>query len=152
MKSLTNLVAAAGTLLLLSASGTLGQAPPALELSGDEKAGHLSATWLVEGSEAAALEYELQQGSSETFEAAETLYQGPHTASVISGLPNGAYYFRVRQRSQGQAGWSDWSAAKRFDIEHHSLAYALRLLALGAFVFVALLTCLLVSSRKARHG
>ena len=53
--------------------------------------------------------YQLEQSSTANFAEIDSRYSGPDTASVLSGLREGDYYFRVRATSPaGEPGpWSD---------------------------------------------
>ncbi|WP_193214631.1 fibronectin type III domain-containing protein [Luteolibacter marinus] len=51
----------------------------------------------------------MQQSTAPTFSLADARYEGPDTASVLSGFREGDYHFRVRAITPaGEAGpWSD---------------------------------------------
>lgn len=70
------------------------------------------------------------------FTDSKTLYQGPDTATLVSGRKNGTYYYRVRSEKPG----SDWSNAVEVKVAHHPLSRAFMFFSLGALVFVATLT------------
>jgi hypothetical protein len=53
---------------------------------------------------------------------------------VLSGLPEGAHYFRVRCRVE-RGAWGGWSALASVEIAYHSSALAGLLFGLGALVF-----------------
>jgi hypothetical protein len=80
-------------------------------------------------------EYQLQEASEDSFADAHEVYRGPHTGRVISGLRDGTFHYRVRHDSV--VGWSEWSTAVEFRVEHPPLATALALFGLGALVFAA---------------
>jgi hypothetical protein len=109
-------------------------AAPTLELDGDSQAGHVTVSWAArEGADAS--EFQVQEATSNAFQDARDIYRGQHTASVISGLRNGDFYFRARAKTG--AGWSDWSEPAKFHVEHPSLRIAFGLFGLGALVFGA---------------
>lgn len=67
------------------------------------------------------------------------------TQFTQSGLVNGDYYFRLRD----EAGFSD---AVHVQVEHHSLARAGVFFALGALLFSALVTTLILGQRRLSRG
>lgn len=62
------------------------------------------------------------------------IYRGHDRSTVVSGLSNGEYRFRVRSASSPE--WHDEAVVI---VEHHSLARALSFFALGAVVFAVLI-------------
>lgn len=86
----------------------------------------------------------LQQASSPSFSDAHTLYQGQDQASLISGLGDGDYYYRVGVHTPDN---SEWSNTLHVQVEHHSLSKAFVFFILGAVMFVVTLTVLLVGNR-----
>lgn len=91
----------------------------------------------------------LQQGLDRRFNAPSTLYRGNDSASVITGLVDGDYYYRGRlERPDGT--FSDWSPMVTVTVSHHSLPRAFSFFLLGLIVFVA--TLLLIISGARRHG
>ena len=136
-----------GLSLALVPSPVWAQTAPSLSVRGDGSAGHATLTWTaLEGDSAA--EYMLQESTSADFSEAYTRYQGPHRSSVVSGLLDGTYYFRVRSRQGERHPWSSWSATEHFKVEHHPLPLALTLLGLGALVFGLTLAFLFTSARE----
>ncbi|PTN12866.1 hypothetical protein C8R11_102142 [Nitrosomonas aestuarii] len=75
---------------------------------------------------------ELQQGSKHTFEQATTLYRGSNSSLMLSGLPNGTYYYRIRSQT------GTWSDKITLNVTHHSLIKAWLLFVIGAFVFFSI--------------
>ena len=98
--------------------------------------------------EGSAAEFMLQESAMADFSQARTRYQGPHHSSVLSGLPNGSYYFRVRARQGEGHPWGTWSAPEVFTVKHHPLSLAFILFGLGAAVFGLTLTFLVAAARK----
>lgn len=105
------------------------QAPPALD--GDPRGGYVRISWPRQGSS-----FQLQQASHGDFRDAASRYEGPHTSTVISGLTDGRYFYRVRHRLP-DGNWSAWSQSAEFHVRHHSLLLAGSLFGLGAVVFGA---------------
>jgi len=81
-------------------------------------------------------DFVLQESASPNFSNVRTLYQGPDTATLISGRRNGSYYYRVENTSST----GDWSNAVEVKVAHHPLSRALMFFSLGALVFIATLT------------
>lgn len=125
--------------LALLLSATLASALPAPKLTGDAKettnAGHVLLRW-AEDVDAERRDYELQESTSANFAKTDTRYAGPDRASFISGLPDGTYYYRVRQRADESDAWSAWSNPKQVVVKYHSDEKAAALFAMGLVVFV----------------
>lgn len=81
--------------------------------------------------------YHLQEGRQPVFDETDVQYMGPQHSSFVSGLEDGAYYYRVRARHPDEEGWGEWSAVVRVDVRHHSRRLALTLMSIGGFVFLA---------------
>ncbi|MES9945375.1 MAG: fibronectin type III domain-containing protein [Candidatus Thiodiazotropha sp.] len=91
----------------------------------------------------------IQHAQDEAFSSPSTLYRGNDSASVITGLVDGEYFYRGRmERADGT--FSDWSPRVNITVEHHSLFRALSFFLLGCVVFVA--TLLLIILGAMRHG
>lgn len=78
--------------------------------------------------------WELQESTQVDFRDAVTAYRGPDSATVFSGKPDGALYYRLRSVAPQASPWSDTVSVR---VTHHSLSRALLFLALGIVVFVA---------------
>ncbi|WP_018175089.1 MULTISPECIES: hypothetical protein [unclassified Thioalkalivibrio] len=98
----------------------------------DSRDGGLTLEWNAEGP------VELEQASGPDFDDARVIYRGGDTSSVISGLPDGEYRFRLRAD-----GADDWADEARIDVAHHSLARAFGFFALGGVVFLVLIVAIL---------
>jgi hypothetical protein len=91
----------------------------------------------------------VQKSQDPDFTQSTTLYRGSDSASVITGLMDGEYYFRGRSvYSDGRV--STWSETVSLSVEHHSLTRALLFFALGGIVFLA--TMLLITFGAKRGG
>jgi hypothetical protein len=133
----------------LSAADPAETSAPKLHMQGDESARYVTLSWgLVENEQSQPTEYQLQEARAAKFSDGHIRYQGPHRSTVISGLPNGVRHYRVRQRPQGSLQWSGWSVPRTFHVTHHSRSLAAGLFSLGAFVFIATLSFLLLMSRR----
>lgn len=104
-------------------------------------AGYFRVSW-----ETAATRVELQEANDPAFRQAVTRYSGPDRATVISGKPDGIWYYRIRAADAPQAG--AWSMAVRVAVVHHDLHRALLFFALGVTVFLA--TLLLIARGPGR--
>ncbi|MGW8246714.1 MAG: fibronectin type III domain-containing protein [Acidiferrobacterales bacterium] len=78
----------------------------------------------------------LEEAKKPDFTDARILYQGPDTATLVSGRKNGTYFYRVR----GEDAGNDWSNSVQVKVVHHPLSRALLFFSLGALVFLATLT------------
>lgn len=107
-------------------------------------AGYFRLTWTQPNSQPGqkATEYELQRSVDDGFAAAKTVYRGPDNASVISGLPDRTYYYRVRF-----AGDADWSKPVEIEVKHHPLSRAFGFFALGAAMFAITVIVLIKGAR-----
>lgn len=75
---------------------------------------------------------ELQQASQPTFEHANTLYRGRNSSVMLSGLPDGTYYYRIRTSA------SEWSDQVTLRVSHYPVTQALLLFVLGALIFLSI--------------
>lgn len=122
----------------------LGQASTKVEFTTPEESpttnteGVVTLMWKpAEKSE--GLTYELQQSATADFSSFKTRYTGPDLGSVLSGLAEGEYHFRVRvAEPQG-----DWSKPVAIEIKYIERWQVLLLLSVGVTVFVATIATLL---------
>ena len=105
------------------------------------KAGYFQLSW---GDEDASL-YTVQQSLDDTFKQAKTIYQGSDEKMVISGLPNGRYFYRM------QAKGGDWSNVIAVEVAHHTLQKALIFFAIGAVMLLILVSVLIKGNRDAQN-
>ncbi|WP_019623855.1 fibronectin type III domain-containing protein [Thioalkalivibrio thiocyanoxidans] len=98
----------------------------------DSRDGGFTLEWNAEGA------VELERASGPDFDDARVIYRGGDTSSVISGLPDGEYRFRLRAE-----GADDWADEARVEVAHHSLARAFGFFALGGAVFLVLIVAIL---------
>jgi len=87
-------------------------------------------------------DFELQQATDAAFSNATTRYQGPDLATVISGLANQTYYYRVRQSDN-----PDWSKTVSVEVKHHSLTRAFAFFTLGIAMFLITVSVLIKGTR-----
>lgn len=126
-------------LATLTASGVMSfaQGPPRAGFDNEPelttREGHVALKW--EGDHH-GLVYEVDQARVADFSDAATLYVGPDTASFLSGLADGEYFFRVRAREVEGDTWGPWSESVALVCEHHSLTVAWTLFASGGLLFL----------------
>jgi hypothetical protein len=90
---------------------------------------------------------DLQKSHDLAFSNPVTLYQGVDEATVVTGLSNGEYHFRVRVvQASGQV--SPWSEPVTLSVEHHSLVRAFIFFGIGAIVFIATLFLIFLGARR----
>lgn len=93
--------------------------------------GHVKIVWDTPGKKTLGMvEVEVQQASDADFTAAKEIYKGPDNAAIVSGLPNGTYYYRVRKLN------GTWSKPVSIQVKHHPLQLAIAFFAVGAVVFL----------------
>ncbi len=97
--------------------------------------GVVSLRWESEGDASA---FELQQATQADFSNAQTRYEGPDRGSVITGLGEGSYFFRVRS-----ADSQDWSEPVELTVQYMNMALVWTLMGVGLFVFVATVVAIL---------
>ena len=146
------LSAGAGLLLLALLTGgpARAAAPLAPEWDHDpvlaSAEGYAQLSWALPlDGEAADVDwvYHLQEGREPVFDDTDVQYMGPQHSSFVSGLDDGAYYYRVRARHPDSDEWGPWSEITRVDVQHHDRGLALGLMAIGGLVFLATATFLL---------
>ncbi len=53
--------------------------------------------------------YEVRRSTDPGFADSLPVYEGPDTATIVTGLREGTYYFRIRARHRGEDDYGDWS-------------------------------------------
>lgn len=81
----------------------------------------------------------LVESSSADFSDARMLYTGTDTGRVVSGKPDGTWYYRLESADGARV----LSAPATITVKHHSLTKAFSFFALGAIVFAATLGLIL---------
>lgn len=115
--------------------------------SGKASAGYYRLTW--DWQDAGNVQFQLQESRSEEFSSAETIYEGPDRATLLSGRRDGDYYYRARLQPR-QGDTSPWSEVVHVRVEHHSLGRALLYFGIGAGVFVATAGLIIAGTLKSR--
>jgi hypothetical protein len=132
--------------LALYAAGASAQ-QPALEIAPAESSdGTARLSWQVKNDHAVVIE----QSRKADFSDAKRLYRGTDSASVITGLGNGEYFFRA-QFADARDG-SGWSNPVRLVVEHHPLSRAFLFFFLGVVVFLATVVLIVAGGRRAEGG
>ncbi|AEG01587.1 hypothetical protein [Methylomonas methanica] len=91
---------------------------------------------------------ELQQADNPAFTDADIRYRGHDGASVVSGMPDGEWYYRARSITGGKVSpWSDTIAVK---VAHHPLSRAWLFFGLGTLVFAATLLLIIRGTEQNR--
>jgi hypothetical protein len=131
------------TLLVISPvqAGLMPSLSASPELASD---GVYRLTWGADG----ASRYEVQESSGAGFNSARSVYVGGDTATVITGKPDGEYFYRVRVL--GESGPGAWGEPLQVTVQHHSLARALQFFVVGALVFAVLLAVIFRGIREDR--
>lgn len=135
-------------LLMLQFSGITLARESALQLSSDTEtatAGFFRLSWESADGDPVV---ELQQADNPAFADASFRYRGPDRASVISGMPDGSWYYRVRTVADG--GTSPWSDAVMVKVAHHPLSRAFLFFGLGVLVFLATVLLIIRGAVQAR--
>ncbi len=100
-------------------------------------------SWSLEEGAKVQIEQDLDPGFAEP----RSLYQGSDRASVITGLPDGAYHYRGR-RMYPDGSTSAWSEPVTLEVKHHTLARAAFFFSVGALVFLATTALILIGNRR----
>lgn len=88
---------------------------------------------------------ELQEATEPGFNNPATAYRGPDRATVISGKPNGTWFYRLRALENRRGPWSE---PLTVTVAHHSLSRAFVFLGLGVTVFIATVLMVVRGSDK----
>ena len=148
MKILRRLIVL-GAIATGSFAGPMAFADPLLPLETDTpqaSAGYYQLRW-----EPAAVDTRLVEAADPSFAGAQVIYAGPDTARLISGKPDGDYYYRLESAAtRGAGGATVVSETLKVTVEHHSMARAFSFFAVGAAVFAATLGLIVVGGRNER--
>lgn len=122
-------------LLFVSLAGTGGPGVAATlepaELTSNE--GYYQLTWEADEP------VRLVESASAGFESAATLYTGSDTGHVISGKPDGTWYYRLESADGGTV----LSETSTITVSHHPLGRAFLFFGIGAVVFFSTLGLIL---------
>lgn len=92
-------------------------------------------------------EIELQQATDPDFTDALTRYRGADPASVLTGLAEGDYYFRIRLTSE-----ENWSAPVRVRVKFMKRGQLYLLLGTGLVVVAMIVLTILLGASQARRS
>lgn len=114
-------------------------------------AGYFQLSWKtdVSGKEVSG-DFTLEEAGDPEFSQATTLYSGPDTATLISGRPDGIYYYRIRSEQDTETN-NAWSNTTRVEVAHHPLSRAFMFFALGAAVFIATLVVVILGNKSSKQ-
>jgi len=91
--------------------------------------------------------FELQEAARRTFQHPQQIYRGEDLARVLSGRPDGEYFYRIRAIfDNGKPG--PWSKTVHVRVDYLPLSRAFTFFGLGALVFVATLFVILHGIRR----
>lgn len=125
----------AGGSLLLPAGPAAAQGFTTESLESAE--GYYQLSWEASGP------VQLLESESADFTGARTLYIGADTARVVSGKPDGRWFYRLEDAATGEA----LGDAITVTVSHHPLDRALAFFTIGAVVFAATLVLIVAGSR-----
>jgi len=95
----------------------------------------------------AASTVEVQQADDTAFSNPRTIYHGPETGTVVTGLAEGAHWFRIRLE-----GMPSWSPPLKVEVEFFPRKYLSLLLGVGGVVVVATLVMIIIGHFKTIRG
>lgn len=135
-----------GALAAGAAASQLACAEPLLSLESDTpvaSAGYYQLRW-----ETGDENVQLVEATNPRFSDARIVYAGPDTARIVSGKPDGDYYYRLETNVAGMS--TVVSDMLKVTVEHHSLDRAFAFFGVGAAVFAATLGLILIGGRNER--
>ena len=89
--------------------------------------------------------WQLQESQDADLQTFKVLYSGPDLARVISGKPDGIYYYRIVTDTTTTPQMSN---IIKVNVAHHSLSNAFIFFAVGGFIFLAILISIFAGNRK----
>ncbi|HZD53399.1 MAG TPA: fibronectin type III domain-containing protein [Woeseiaceae bacterium] len=125
--------------ILLAQVPALRAAP--VELSADTAvatAGFFQLRWQARG---AVL---IEEDTEREFTSPRVIYRGADNARVLSGKPDGRWYYRARTAGSGGA----FGEVLEVTVRHHPIERAFAFFALGALVFLATLGVIIRGARS----
>lgn len=132
----------AGVALLLQFFATAqAAADDTLRLESDTavaSAGYFQLLWETEGT------VNLRESATADFNESRLLYTGTDRARLMSGKPDGDYYYRVESDTAPDIR----SEVLKVEVRHHPVARALQFFAVGAVVFLATLGLIVFGSLR----
>ncbi|HLT92791.1 MAG TPA: hypothetical protein VKZ85_17785 [Woeseiaceae bacterium] len=102
-------------------------------------AGYFQLRWQAPG------EVVVQEDTTPEFASPRILYRGSDNARVVSGKPDGRWYYRARAADSGGA----FGEIVEVTVRHHPLERALAFFGIGAVVFLGTLIAIVRGARAA---
>lgn len=103
------------------------------------EAGYFQLRWRADGPVI------VQEDTLPGFPSPRVIYRGADHARVLSGKPDGAWYYRARTAGSG----SDFGKVLEVTVRHHPIGRALAFFAVGAVVFLVTLAAIVRGARAA---
>jgi len=141
--------------LLFCSAGTLRGADPLPgvrfsdypETVREADEGWLSLDWAVaDETLPAEAEFVVEQASTASFSDPREKYRGRDGATFISGLPEGAYFYRVRIETDERAG--PWSEVLEVDVDYGNRTQVWVLMGAGTVAFLATVGTLIANHQR----
>lgn len=101
-------------------------------------AGYFQLRWSASGA------VELEESTTADFDAPRIIYSGSDAATVISGKPDGDWYYRIRTASAKQGP----SNTVKVSVRHHPIGRAAAYFTVGAVVFLATVLVIVNGARE----
>ncbi len=128
----------------------LAETPHFVDANGEEVSemksnnGVVNLIWSLEAPEQ-TVEFELQQADNEGFTDPKVRYHGVQRSSILTGLPEGDHYFRLRVKDA-----EAWSAPLKLEVRFINRGQMLGLLAVGFLVTALTVGAILTGYNKER--
>lgn len=109
--------------------------------------GHVTLDWKhIEGQA-----FEVQKATQADFSDARVLLRGRGHSLFVSGLERGSNYFRIRALDTRGGDQGSWSQTLEIQVDYPSRAEVIALMAVGAAVFLILVTAIVSSFLRDRR-
>jgi len=108
--------------------------------------------WASQGIPPESIHYELHSCQSLDFSSSTLRYRGKDTASLISGLNPGDYFFEVRLMNQDNTLLTQTSQPLKVTVKFIDFKIVITLLSLGLFVFALTVFTILFGHRNNRQS
>ncbi|MEJ2143061.1 MAG: hypothetical protein P8Y24_12045 [Gammaproteobacteria bacterium] len=120
----------------------------ALELTSDSQlatAGYYQLSWSGDTDI-----FQLQESMASDFNNYKVIYEGKDLARVVSGKPDGDYYYRIKVTANNSPQ-AQVSNVVKVTVSHHPLQTAILFFLAGAIVFIAILVLILKGNKLANN-
>ena len=137
---------------LLAAHGLF--AAPAFDVAGSEslliesEEGKAVLHWSASDAADSDVQFVVQQSTDATFPRPKKLYEGPDLGTVVTGLAEGDYFFRVREVVSAAAPAEEWSETLTVRVKYPERKMVAMLMALGLVVFIGTVAVILVGHKR----